>query len=1651
MDSSLFVASTALILSTANLGFVIGYTKQTSEIGERAPLLNQETAQEVNDNGDDLKLKVPLLHTEKILVSLFALFVAAAGVSSAFGAVGAIILRSGNFGIATILAFVSLIETISAIVVLVCLGRIPVNTKQPIDGSHWNYVKRVPFSFSVAIAASFFAFSVALCPQSPEVANIEIFIFARGFAFICAFLLRAISMYQLSSLEAFDIHVADESIKKSESPILPSPQPSSIRSLSELFSVIYFTWMNPIMRLGDSRPLKLKDIPDISTSEKAQNAVNRFAPYKLRYKKLWIALLASELKVFGYQTILASFSAAFGLAGPYFLYRITGYIQNPEFSVWWAFSFAVAFGLSTGLSALCDNHSWFSAMKMSIRYKAILVNEIYSKALRRIPAAAKKAVEKEKEGDEKDDASVGKIVTLMSTDAETVRDVMPELYDMILTPLHIAAAVFGLLYVVGWPALAGLTVMILTLPLTYWNSLWNIRAYENMMKAQDNRTNIVNEVLQGIRIIKYFAWERQFIEKINVARETELRALVQRMLSGAANTFIWIMSPLCVSFVTLSVLTTIAGSRLDSQTAFTCLSLFNALRFPLMNLPYIIADIFQLKVAIDRIVQFLNQEDLEKYSENSENNAIAGESGATAKAKNTPVIGFQSGWFKWYSSTDIEIEDATGPARNTERTPLLSFVPSSSSSSQLSVVEASPTSTAFTLRELNVSFPVGVLTAICGATGAGKSSILQALLGEMKRISGNAYLPDRRFYKPSVNDLHGGVAYVAQTSWLLNATIRENICFGEPYNPIRYAKVIKACALVKDLEILEAGDLTEIGEKGINLSGGQKQRISLARAVYSRASFVLMDDPLSAVDAPTARHLFEHAICGSLMIGRTRILVTHATSLVLKTKNTKYLVVVQSGNILAAGPVSLALQKPGVEAIIGFNQILDKNATSSDSLVSSSSAHTIVASQSISGNDIDIDENENERGEKIEDFANGQSADSAKLIDKEALTTGAIKSQFYIAYIQHAGGILFVMVLIAFFVGDRILSFFNDYWIKTWAEAYSNNSTESAVSILSSSLIAPFSFGHQLFPSNPLLANAILSGAVESTPKALNMLESPSVDVGYYIKMYALISCTWVTVILIGFAISRIGSYIASKKFHKGLIERILYAPMRFFDTTPIGRVLNRATKDISVIDGDIVRHLGDLVETSMDALAILCVVVLVTPVFLVTLVPIGGLYYIVSSRFLACQREIKRIDSTTKSPIYAMFSETLVGVSTIRAYGQEQRFMKENLERVDVNHRTFFYMWSVNRWFGTRVSSIGAFVILSSAVGTVAMRNVIGAGLAGLSLTWVLSFSDYLVWIVRRQAQLEMSMTSVERVLEYSTIEQERPHHIEATKPPLDWPNHGSLTVSGLEMRYAPEQPPVLTNVSFSIKGGEKVGIVGRTGAGKSSLSLSLFRIVEAHAGTIVLDGIDIATIGLHDLRSRLTMIPQDPVLFAGTIRSNLDPFGEYDDASVWNCLKQVRFLESMQSVALAVEGNPVSGTLNSGGGLSESERTNVTLESAVAEGGNNFSQGQRQLLCLARALLKSSRLTVFDEATASVDNETDASIQMAIRGESFKNTTVLSIAHRLRTIADYDKILVLEKGCVAQFGTPFELMQVEGIFRTMCLDSGEYADLLEMATTAK
>ncbi|KAJ3207843.1 hypothetical protein HDU67_007191, partial [Dinochytrium kinnereticum] len=1293
--------------------------------------------------------------------------------------------------------------------------------------------------------------------------------------------------------------------------------------------------MNTLMRLGEARALAVDDLPEMIEEDRAETVVRRFQECKAKHKKLTRSLLAMELPAILLQISLGSLSSILSLAGPALLYTLIDFIKNPEAPLSDAFLYITLLGLSSLIQPLLEAHTLQVGARAGIRFRTALNNEIYLKSLRRpatAPAASSESDLGEDESDEKTSfATMGKVVTLMTSDTGKLLTGIITVSDVFVYPIQILLSIFGLFYVVGWPSLVGLAVLLLLLPILYLLTGWEEKVYDNLMEAKDKRTNAINEMLQGIRVVKYFAWEPRFLEKISTVRSNELRILVWFYFQVIVNNFILLIAPVLVAFFTLFTITELAHQPLDAKKAFTCLTLFNSIRTPLIRLPNSILEVFQIRVSLRRIENFFNEKELERFE--GSNDVI----GLSEEVK------FEKGCFTWgeadvdvvqrtISAVASEVDDETTPLLNSSTTSTRPLTPLPTNIATSSIANSVTRVDIFTLRNLTISFPTGSLTAICGATGSGKSSLLQALLGEMHRLSGSASLPlcDRK------------IAYVAQTSWLMNATIRENILFGEPYCPERYAKVVRACALVKDLQNLECGDLTEIGEKGINLSGGQKQRISLARAIYSPATHILLDDPLSAVDAPTAKYLLNNAILRLLSKQqRTVLLVTHATQLVLPVAD--YVIVMKNGEVAFAGDPNTALEKAdeGIIKVTGDKGVILEEL-----------------------NDVVLEDEEQVQG--LIDFSNGRTVDDAKkLVEDEAIETGSVKLTVYLSYLKSSGGWIFVLVLTLLLSLERVGAIAADFWVREWTKEI--DVSEEALRSMVENMTA-FTVGMSYKPGGWGAAALMFSGTGNDAVLAkIDKEKSPI----YYSGIYALLSTSWVVCFIITIIVCCFGSYRASKIFHDSLMQKILNAPMRFFETTPIGRILNRASKDIGIIDQEIMFSFQYAYGVLIDAITIFSVITTITPLFIVIILPVGCVHWAISQKYLKASRGLKRLESVTRSPIYSMFSETLNGVSTIRAYSAEQRFSLENLRRVEVNNKAYFYLWTSNRWLQVRVGLVSAVVVFFAGVCIVFGRSVLDPGLVGISLIWALQCSNTLIWLIREHASLEMSMNAVERTNEYLNIEQELPAIIPDRRPAPSWPSHGALKVEHLEMKYSNDGPTVLTDVTFEIKGGEKLGVVGRTGAGKSSLSLCLFRIVEPSAGTITVDGINVADIGLHDLRSRLTIIPQDPVLFEGTVRSNLDPFEEHADEAVWECLEKVRFMDTVQSAAetgVAQENVLVEEGSAAHADVAEDFKGKVvgerlSLKSAVAEGGGNFSQGQRQLLCLARAILKSSKIMVLDE----------------------------------------------------------------------------------------
>ncbi|KAJ2556247.1 Transporter of the ATP-binding cassette (ABC) [Coemansia sp. RSA 1933] len=1506
------------------------------------------------------------------------------------------------------------------------------------------------------------------------------------------------------------------------------PAPERTASIAQL---MFFSWMDPMIWLGYKRPLEPSDVYELMPEDRSALVCAKWRRegqlYVRRHGRDTRSLTRRMFWFFRYrlavQCLWTLGNTIFIFTGPFLLKRILGYMENPDMYTREQAFWYVAGLLGGGtIATVCQSQALWIGRKVGIQIKSIVIGEVYAKSLRRRDAASSEntsssssssaetaagdgignAAAKKDQQTKKDDhnttdaddsenaSSLGKITNLMAVDAHKISEVSSYLHFLYQLPAEIIITVVMLYQLLGIASLAGLGAIVALVPVQWYIvSVWG--EFQNqLMKASDRRMGMMNEILQGVRIIKFFAWERQFEKQVAQVRGNELSVLRKRYLILTCSIVLFFMAPVFVTLATFGVHTIVMHRQLTASVAFTALALFKTLRGPMDQLPDFFSFCLQAKVSIDRVSRFLAEEDTPKYRLTRLTcKAHSGMVGGRRRPSYAAVvgatdIGFIDASFSWQSAAG---EDTSSSAPETEvraptvTEPLLARANASgvATAATSDVDPNEENSDAFRLRQLTANFPVGKLSIIAGPTGSGKTSVLMALLGEMRLTGGQLMIPGAMFNADLLLNenpldpfsMHESVAYVAQQAWLLNDTIRGNITFGMPFDEQRYHEVVRMCALARDFEILDAGDMTEVGERGVALSGGQKQRICLARAVYSPARHVIMDDCLSAVDAHTAKHLFESCLMSPYMAQRTRILVTHAVGLTIK--GSTMVIVMQDGRIAASGTPTEVLQsgKLSEETLREGDEEQQKAAAQSEAQAASD-GKVVVAGASKNTIESRFDGGRKTTSGKAGAAANtasvvnatsGDSETKGKLTTDEGWSRGHVQWTVYAEYFKASGGLVFWTVLVAMFLVKQGLMVAQDWWLREWAASYSNGENNEAPSMADSIVLS----------SMPLHANVGGGGSGNG---------GKGVDLAYFIGVYSLIAIVSV-VLIFGQSLAQFwGSLQASKKLHERLLHTILRAPVRFFDTTPVGRLINRFSKDMETIDQALSSSLAIFLTELISSIAILMVIAVITPAFTLGAILVAGIYWIIGILYLTTSREVKRFESVTKSPIYTQFGETLNGVSTIRAYGQEARFQKANYRKVDENIQSFIYMWGANRWLSIRVDLVGALVSFMAGLLALTATGRMDAGLAGLSLTYALNFTEHILWVVRFYSVNEMNLNSVERVVEYLDVESEAPVTIPDRVPSADWPTDGRISVEDLVLRYADNLPPVIRGISFKVNPREKVGIVGRTGAGKSTLTLAMFRFMEASAGRIVVDGVDISQIGVGDLRSRLTIIPQDPVLFTGTIRSNLDPFSEHRDEELWLALRRAHLLgdeeadphtaasggsigsrssSRIQQPRIGISGSSrvsiVSddGTAECAGGRNSRAdsrvvalgRTITGLDMAVMENGSNFSQGQRQLIALARALVKRTRVIILDEATASVDFDTDAKIQTTIRTE-FTESTLLCIAHRLRTIVDYDKVLVLDHGEVVEYDTPFNLLsKKDGLFRHMCLKSGEYDYLFAAA----
>ncbi|CAI5654086.1 unnamed protein product [Oreochromis niloticus] len=1190
---------------------------------------------------------------------------------------------------------------------------------------------------------------------------------------------------------------------------------------------------------------------------------------------------------------------------PQLLKLMISFTQDKSRYAWEGYLYAVLLMVVALLQSLTLQQYFQRCHVLGMKVRTALMAAVYKKAL-------------VVSNDTRKESTVGEMVNLMSADAQRFNDVTTSIHLLWSCPLQIIISIVFLWLELGPSVLAGVGVMVLIIPT---NALIATKArklqIENM-KFKDKRMKIMNEILNGIKILKLYAWEPSFQKHVEDIRGEELKVMKKFAYLHSFSILTSCCIPALVSLATFAIFVSVSNDNvLTAEKAFTSISLFNILRAPLAMLPMLIASVVQTAVSKKRLEKFLAGEDIDSdivRQDPSFNTAVS----------------VCDGSFAWEK-------------------------------------DAKPL-----LKDVNLDIEPGQLVAVVGAVGSGKSSLMSALLGEMHSTKGFI-------------NIMGSLAFVPQQAWIQNATLKDNILFGSPHEEENFKKVIQACALAPDLELLPGGDLTEIGEKGINLSGGQKQRVSLARAVYSQADIYLLDDPLSAVDSHVGKHLFENVIGpNGILKNKTRILVTHGISFLPYVDK---IVVLENGVISEVGSYENLRASGGAfskfldtyakeqsnqgnsetgegQDAEDFELIRDGDDAQPDGASEDTVSLTLEREDSIRRSQ----RNGSVRLRRNTSVKTSENADEPqkgqKLIEKETMETGQVKLGVFLQYLRAMGWGYSAMVFLIYFIQTAAFTGQN-LWLSDWT----GDSVE---------------YYNMTYPSWKRDTRVGVFGAL-------------GVAQGLFVFLGTLLLAN--------------ASINASRILYSRLLNNILRVPMVFFDTTPIGRVINRFAKDIFTIDEAIPASLRSCLLCLMSVLGTVFVICLVTPFFAIVIIPLALIYFFVQRFYIATSRQLRRLDSVSRSPIYSHFGETVSGLSVIRAYKHQDRFLKHNEVTIDENLKSIYLRIVSDRWLAIRLEFVGNLVVFFAALFAVISRDSIDSNVVGLSVSYALNVTQTLNWLVMTTSALETNIVAVERVNEYTQLKNEA-DWVTDTRPPQMWPEAGRVQFENFKVRYRPELDLVLHGITCDIDSTEKIGIVGRTGAGKSSLTNCLFRIIEAAEGCIRIDDVDISTIGLHDLRNRLTIIPQDPVLFSGSLRMNLDPFDKFSDEEIWRVLE----LSHLQSYV---------------SGLQEG------LQHKVAEGGENLSVGQRQLLCLARALLRKSRILILDEATAAVDLETDNLIQNTIRKE-FSDCTVLTIAHRLHSIMDSSRVMVLDAGKILEFDSPSNLLEKEGHFYAMAKDAG-------------
>ncbi|CUM68180.1 uncharacterized protein PRCAT00005898001 [Priceomyces carsonii] len=1362
-------------------------------------------------------------------------------------------------------------------------------------------------------------------------------------------------------------------------------------SKANILSKIFFWWLTPILKVGYKRTLTPEDLFYLTDDVKVDTLVEKFyGHYSKRLEKAKQKHLAKKYKERNetpdtssveveddlqdfvqtkWVTIISvaeTFAFRYSLACAFVVLAFSGQTLNPLLSrklisfvsqralglephVGKGIGYAIGSTVLVFISGIFFNHFFFQSMMTGVQVKALLTKVILDKSFKLNEESRYKY-------------SVGKITSLMGTDLARIDFALAFQPFLFTAPVPIAIAIIILIVNIGAPALVGVGILFAFL-LSMGLIVKKLFAYRSKANSYtDSRVDYIKEVLNNLKVIKFYSWEPPYHKNISDIRNKEMSIIYKMQVWKNFITSMAMSLTFITSMCSFLVLYAINGTR-DPADIFASLTLFGLLAQQVNFLPLALASGSDAFIGLSRVGEYLSLDEIDLEQVTIE----ASPEIKVSMEKDDVAIKVDDATFEWESfdmkegddnDNDASHENDDGLADNESKVQKVKesveSTPSEKSYGKIESDESTVDERSFTgLRDVDLTIKKGEFIVVTGLIGSGKTSLLNALSGFMKRSKGSI----------SVNGSHLLCGY----PWVQNNTVKNNILFGSDYDEKTYNEVVYACSLESDLDILPAGDNTEIGERGITLSGGQKSRINLARAVYADKDIILMDDVLSAVDARVGKHIMDNCMLG-LLKDKTRILATHQLSLI------------------GSADRVIFLNGDGTIEIGTFEELQSKNEGFSK-LMNFSNDHESEDEEENDfedeGDDLELEKEEIKRQvskksvqdeEAIHRNFNEGKVGSGKLMEIEGRAVNGIKFEVYRDYVKHGSGIFPRYTVFCFIILCMILStycmLFTNTWLSFWTEYKFRNKSN-----------------------------------------------------GFYIGFYVMFTFLALIFLTVEFVALAYLANTASVKLNILAIDRVLHAPMAFMDTTPMGRILNRFTKDTEVLDNEIEDELRMLIFTFAQIIGIIILCICYLPWFAIAVPFMIFVVVAIANFYQASAREVKRLEAVQRSFVYDIFNETLGGMPTIKSFQSEGRFLNKLSALIDKMNEAYYVTIANQRWLGVHLDIVtSGFVLLISLLCVNKVFNI-NASSVGLVLSYSFQITGQVVMLIRTLTQVENQMNSAERLCQYAfNLPQEAPYYIEDTAPKETWPEEGGIVFDQVSLAYRPGLPLVLKSLDFKIRPMEKIGICGRTGAGKSSLMTALYRLTELEAGLIYIDGVDISTIGLYNLRSKLSIIPQDPVLFRGTIRKNLDPFNQSLDDSLWDSLRRSGLIEDqkLEFVKAQKKDNP--------------NMHKFHLDQIVGDEGGNFSLGERQLLAFARAVVRESKILILDEATSSVDYETDAKIQSNIVNE-FADCTILCIAHRLKTIINYDKILVLDKGEKREFDTPWNLFNRDGsIFQQMC-----------------